>query len=492
MPLARTKSTWPASLALLWLGLWTPGAQAAGVLEFVEPRLLAREGETHDILVVRSGSASGEATVVLNVSLGGTARLGTDFDVDLPFGVIRIPDGAFAARARVDILQNTTVDGTRHAVFTLANPVGATLGRETSLLLQIQDDEAPAASLRIAGEPVRRVTAGEELPLEVTREGLAAETLAATIFGVPGTAALGTDYSDLATALDFAPGQAVAGATLSTLAGAAPRFPRTLSLVLAGVSPEGRAAFSGVGPLVVIEDPAGERAGEFSLFAAGTEVSESSGTVVLTVDRNRGSTGPASVSWVTVERTGSAAAVAGRDFVAATGTLEFAEGETRKTFEVALVDDDEVRRERRHFDVALANPSALAGLDPEARLVTITVLEDDGDPRDSCRGICDCFIATAAWGSWMDPHVVSLRLFRDDVLMQSAPGRAFVALYYRHSPALARLIGRHETLRAATRGLLAPLVFAVERPAAAAGVLLLLCALMLANLRRPARRNRPS
>jgi mRNA-degrading endonuclease toxin of MazEF toxin-antitoxin module len=491
MPLARIPSTWPASLAFLWLGFWSPGVQAAGVLEFVESRLIAREGETHDILVVRSGSATGEATVVLNVSLGGTARLGTDFDVDLPFGVIRIPDGEYAARARVDIPQNGTVQGTRHAVFTLANPVGATLGRETSLLLQIQDDETPAASLRIAGAPVRRVTAGEELPIEVTREGLAAETLVATLFGVPGTAALGADYSDLATALEFAPGQAVAGATLSTIAATAPRSPRTLSLVLANVSPAGRAAFSGIGPLVVIENPPGERAGEFSLFAAVTEVSESSGAVVLTVDRNRGSTGPASVNWVTVAATGSAAAIPGRDFVAATGTLEFAEGETRKTFEVALVDDDEVRRDRRRFNVALANPSALAGLDPEGRQVTIIILENDGDPKQSCRGFCDCFIATAAWGSWMDPHVVSLRRFRDDVLMQSAPGRAFVAFYYRQSPAFARFIGQHELLRTATRATLAPIVFAVDRPAAAGG-LLLLCALMLANLRRRARRTRAS
>jgi len=199
------------------------------------------------------------------------------------------------------------------------------------------------------------------------------------------------------------------------------------------------------------------------------------------VDRNRGSTGAASVSWVTVDGEGNTDAVAGVDYVAATGTLAFAAGETRKTFAVALIESDAVRP-RRSFEVVLANPSELAGIDPEGRRVTVTIRADEGDPDDDCRGFCDCFIATAAWGSWMDPHVGALRGFRDDVLMRSAPGRAFVAFYYRHSPPLAELISRHELLRATTRAILAPLVFTIERPAAAGG--LLLGMLLLVNLRR--------
>jgi hypothetical protein len=487
MPAFRHFFPWPALLALLWLGSWAPVAEAAGVLQFLEPRLNAREGETHEITVIRSGSSSGAVTVVLNVSLGGTAMIGDDYTVELPLGVIQIPDGQLFGRARLNVLQNTGVQGTRYAVFTLANPAGATLGRDSSLLLQIEDDEPAAAALEIAGDAVRRVTAGEALPIEVTRDGLAASTVSVTLLGVPGTAALGIDYSDLTLALEFAAQETLQEATLATLARTEPAFPRTLSLVLASPAPAGQAAFQGLGPLVVIEDPPGARAGEFALFASATEVNEGDGSVLFTVDRNRGSTGAASVDWVTVAGTGTDAAVAGADFVAATGTLEFAAGETRKTFAVELVDDDEARRDRRFFDVALANPSALAGLDPEGRRVTITILEDDGEPRESCRGFCECFIATAAWGSWMDPHVVSLRGFRDEVLMRHAAGRAFVAFYYRHSPALAGFISRHEALRFATRTALAPVVFAVERPGAAGGLLLLGFAALL-NLRRAASR----
>ena len=82
-----------------------------------------------------------------------------------------------------------------------------------------------------------------------------------------------------------------------------------------------------------------------------------------------------------------------------------------------------------------------------------------------------CFIATAAYGSYLHPKVAELRAFRDRHLLTNAPGRLFVSLYYRFSPPLARLVGEHDWLRAAARGALVPVVLTVEYPA---GSLLLL------------------
>lgn len=84
-----------------------------------------------------------------------------------------------------------------------------------------------------------------------------------------------------------------------------------------------------------------------------------------------------------------------------------------------------------------------------------------------------CFIATAAYGSYLDPHVMVLRKFRDTVLLRTGWGTAFVRFYYRTSPPVADFIRRHETLRTATRWMLTPVVYAVKYPLVLGALLLL-------------------
>ncbi|MEQ6340265.1 MAG: hypothetical protein M3A44_01095 [Gammaproteobacteria bacterium] len=83
-----------------------------------------------------------------------------------------------------------------------------------------------------------------------------------------------------------------------------------------------------------------------------------------------------------------------------------------------------------------------------------------------------CFIATAAYGSFLDPHVQVLRDFRDKYLLTNALGRDFVAWYYRNSPPLAAFIAKHEGLKMAARAVLTPVVYAVKYPWPALGLFL--------------------
>jgi hypothetical protein len=101
-----------------------------------------------------------------------------------------------------------------------------------------------------------------------------------------------------------------------------------------------------------------------------------------------------------------------------------------------------------------------------------------GQTSDSSGGGGGCFIATAAFGSYLAPEVKILRKFRDAYLISNFKfrisnfkieipnylGRAFVKSYYRFSPPVADYISGHEGLRLITRLTLTPVVYGLKYP----------------------------
>lgn len=141
-----------------------------------------------------------------------------------------------------------------------------------------------------------------------------------------------------------------------------------------------------------------------------------------------------------------------------------------------------------HFDFAASSSDVdyATGNNQRTDSVTIPKTPDCdyyGEPDGSNYA---CFIATAAYGSPLEPHVVVLRQFRDQYLKRTALGRAFIRFYYRYSPPVAAAIARREPLRGLVRALLTPVVLAIEFPLRASALAVLLLALTLAR-RRAAR-----
>ncbi len=63
----------------------------------------------------------------------------------------------------------------------------------------------------------------------------------------------------------------------------------------------------------------------------------------------------------------------------------------------------------------------------------------------------ECFIATAVFGTPLDPRIDLLRNFRDQWLSSTPIGRVAIHTYYEISPPIARIARRSDTLRAVLR-----------------------------------------
>jgi hypothetical protein len=90
--------------------------------------------------------------------------------------------------------------------------------------------------------------------------------------------------------------------------------------------------------------------------------------------------------------------------------------------------------------------SAITGDDPDPAISSI----------DSEEG--GCFIATAAYGSYLNPHVQILRDFRDEFLIPSPLGRKLVHRYYQYAPCIADSMGNYGSLRFLVRQGLLPVI----------------------------------
>jgi len=144
------------------------------------------------------------------------------------------------------------------------------------------------------------------------------------------------------------------------------------------------------------------------------------------------------------------------------------------------IENTVVTTDRNGSDPVPSNNTSTFQTTVQAAVQSVTPTPGQNDTTSGLqKGSGACFIATAAYGSYLDPHVMALRRFRDNVLLTNAPGRALVAFYYRNSPPLANFIYQHETLRLLTRWALTPLVLGAEYPLPAATVLLLIITLRI-------------
>ncbi|MEL7225662.1 MAG: DUF4347 domain-containing protein, partial [Cyanobacteria bacterium J06576_12] len=112
--------------------------------------------------------------------------------------------------------------------------------------------------------------------------------------------------------------------------------------------------------------------GRIGLDDSTLSVNENDGTVTVTVNRTVSSQGSATVDYRTV----AGSATAGADYTAATGTLTFADGETQKSVNIAIADDNNPEGQES-FGFAIDNVRGTAVLGAP-RTAQIAIADDDG------------------------------------------------------------------------------------------------------------------
>jgi len=115
----------------------------------------------------------------------------------------------------------------------------------------------------------------------------------------------------------------------------------------------------------------GSSASSLQFNSATSYVPETGGSALITVTRLGSTAAPATVDYATSEGTATSAS----DYLATSGTLHFAAGETLKTFSVPLVDDLYAEGSET-IKLSLSNPAGGAFLG-SPNIATLTIVDND-------------------------------------------------------------------------------------------------------------------
>jgi len=119
---------------------------------------------------------------------------------------------------------------------------------------------------------------------------------------------------------------------------------------------------------------------------------------------------------------------------------------------------------------ALGKPAtALAELD-RLRALPQAAKAQTAQPEKKDDG---CFVATAVFGSYQHPDVITFRRFRDNTLETTAPGRAFIDWYYRTGPNMAAWLNDRPGLKPVVRLPLALSAFGLRHAGLVGGLVVL-------------------
>ena len=318
-----------------------------------------------ELTVERTGGSDGEVTVDFTTN-AGTASEGVDYT--LTSGTLTFADGVTTQTITVPILDDSEIDPNETFNVTLSNVQGgAALGTVVTTTVTIVDDEQPGTLAFLQSEASVNEDDGT-LTLTVARTGGSDGEVTVSYATADGTAEAGQDYTSNSGTLVFAEGETSKNIVLQITDDIDIEANETLTVSL--TEPTGGAVLGAINlvTVTIIED---DVPGVLAFSTDTASVSEDGNSITLTVSRTNGNDGEVSVAFDTNDGT----AIAGQDFTAQSGTLDFGNGVTSQEITIPIIDNTEINNDKV-FTVKLSNVLGGASLG-DLDTVSVTILEND-------------------------------------------------------------------------------------------------------------------
>lgn len=355
---------------------------------------------TVDLGITLSGEETIEGAFEVSVAwelVAGSATFPDDYGTASQ-GSLTFDENTLSQTVTVPIVDDAAIEADEDFTLVLSNP-GGTLGADGSALdvglpasttsVQILDDDDPG-TWQFTNAPYQVDETAGSATVTLSRVGGSAGSLTVYYRAVPGTATAGDDFEQVFGSTTWADGESDDRTfTVPVLDDADVEGDETV-LIRAGTDSD-FVEFDET-TLTIVDD---ESAATASFATTEASATEDGDTVTLTLVRGGSTTGAVSVDYATED----GAAVAGEDYVAASGTVSWADGDGEdKTITIALLEDTE-QEDAEDFQVILSNVTGNATLGGNS-VITVTI--DASDVTRDISGISTLTPNQRSLANWFD------------------------------------------------------------------------------------------
>ena len=339
--------------------------QAAGTPQASISDLVVDEADGTANFVITLDRPSASVVSMNYATQDGTALAGSDYVA--ASGTLNFASGETAKTVKVQLINDTLPEGAEAFGLKLSNVAGATALNPVGTAVIAANDEPVAAKASIS---IDDVVVGEQDDFADFVIRLDAPTTAPVTVNystVPSTAG-GYDYVSSSGALTFAAGETVKTVRVQVTDDPDPEATEVFKMNVSSASANATIARASATATIIDNDAP---SGTPQVSISDLVVDEADGTANFVITFDRPSVDVVSIDYATQDGT----ALAGSDYVATSGTIKFASGETAKTVKVLLINDT-LHESPETFSLKLSNLVGATTLDP----VGVATMDDNDAP----------------------------------------------------------------------------------------------------------------